>query len=99
MRPQKSVLFIWATLSVFVSPKLALADQIVMKNGDRVTGNIVKKDGKSVSIKSEQFGLITAAWDQVQSISADKPLTVVLQDGKTVQGTVATTAGNVEVIT
>ena len=29
----------------------ARADQIVMKNGDRVTGSIVKKDGKNLTIK------------------------------------------------
>ena len=77
----------------------AWADQIVMKNGDRVSGSIIKQDGKTVTIKTEQFGVVTAAWDQVQGITADKPLTVVLQDGKTVQGTLATTGGTVEVVT
>src|ERR1700738_2041163 len=71
----------------------AWADQIVLKNGDRVTGTIVKKDGKDLTIKANNFGLITTAWDQVASISADKPLTVVLQNGNTVEGTLATTDG------
>jgi putative salt-induced outer membrane protein len=75
----------------------ARADQIVLKNGDRVTGSIVKKDGKSITIKADQFGVVTTAWDQVESISTDKPVNVVLADGKTVQGTLATSNGQVAV--
>lgn len=77
----------------------ARADQIVMKNGDRVTGSIVKKDGKNITIKTEQFGLVTASWDQVESVKAEKPVNIVLQDGRTVQGTLAPADGKVEVAT
>jgi putative salt-induced outer membrane protein YdiY len=88
------------TLLVLCSFALTLsADQLVLKNGDRVTGSIIAKDAKSVTIKSDLFGVITAPWDQVDSITADKPLTVVLKGGKSVQGTVATADGKVEVAT
>jgi putative salt-induced outer membrane protein YdiY len=83
----------------FLAANAAWADQVVMKNGDRVTGSIVKKDGKNLTIKTDQFGVVTTAWDQVQSIVADKPVNVVLPDGKTVQGTIATANGKVEVAT
>ena len=73
------------------------ADQLVLKNGDRVTGSIVKKDAKTITIKSDLFGVITAPWDQVDSVTADKPLTVVTKEGKSVQGTVTTSGGNVQV--
>ncbi len=75
----------------------AYADQIVMKNGDRVTGTILKKAGKDIVIKTDHFGLVTTAWDQVESVTTTKPVTVVLQDGKTVQGTLATTGGKIDV--
>ena len=73
------------------------ADQVVMKNGDRATGSIIKKDGKNVTIKTDQFGIVTVSWDQVETIRADKPVNIVLQDGKTVQGTVASAEGKLEV--
>jgi putative salt-induced outer membrane protein YdiY len=75
----------------------AWADQIVLKNGDRVTGSIVKKDAKTVTVKTTHFGVVTVAWDQVESITADKPINVVLPEGKTVQGTLETAGGKVEV--
>ncbi len=77
----------------------ASADQVVMKNGDRVSGSIVKQDGKTITIKSESFGLVTAPWDQVASVTSDQPVNVVLKDGKALAGTLATTEGNVEVAT
>src|ERR1017187_4913015 len=75
------------------------ADQVVLKNGDRVTGSIIKKDGKNLTIKTDHFGVVTPSWDQVESVRADKPVNIVLPDGKTVQGTIATTNGKVEVTT
>ncbi len=73
------------------------ADQIVMKNGDRVTGSIVKKDAKSLTIKTEHFGVVTLPWDQVTSVTADKPLNVTLSGGQTVQGSLKTAGEKVEV--
>ena len=70
-----------------------------MKNGDRVTGIIVKQDGKTITVKTENFGTVTAAWDQVSSIQSDQPVNVVLKDGKTLVGTVSPSQGKVEVTT
>src|SRR6478609_1980678 len=75
------------------------ADQVVLKNGDRVTGSIIKKDGKNLTIKTDQFGVVTTSWDQVVSIQIDKPVNVAVPDGRTLQGTIATTNGKVEVTT
>jgi putative salt-induced outer membrane protein YdiY len=70
-----------------------------MKNGDRVTGSIVKQDGKTITVKTVNFGIVTALWDQVASVSTDQPVNVVLKDGKTLLGTLTTSEGKVEVIT
>jgi hypothetical protein len=37
----------------------AWADQIVLKDGDRITGAIVKKDGEKLTIESKNFGVVT----------------------------------------
>lgn len=73
----------------------AWAEQITLKNGDRVTGAIVKKDGATLTVKSALMGQITVAWDQVSEITSDVPLNVVLPTG-TVQATIATVDGKLE---
>jgi len=86
-------------LLVSVLLPAALADQVILKNGDRVTGSIIKKDDKNITIKTDQFGVVVTPWDQVESIVADKPVNVVLQDGRALQGTMVTSGGKVEVTT
>ncbi|MBN1568179.1 MAG: DUF481 domain-containing protein [Acidobacteria bacterium] len=77
----------------------AWADQVILKNGDRVTGSIIKKDGTSITIKTEHFGTVAVPWDQIESFVVDKPIHVVLQDGKTLQGSMTAAGGKAEVTT
>jgi hypothetical protein len=83
----------------------ALADQLSLKNGDRLSGNILKSDGKTLVLHTDYAGDVTLKWDSVESIQSGQPLHIELQDGKTAVGAVttsndkleiATTTGNVE---
>ncbi len=75
----------------------ALADQIVMKNGDRVTGSVVKKDGNNLTLKADQLGTVVLAWDQVASITTEKPLNVVLADGRKAKANITTSGAMVAI--
>jgi putative salt-induced outer membrane protein len=77
----------------------AQADQVVLKNGDRLTGAIIKKDGNNITVKTSRLGVIVAPWDQVESIITEKPLYLVLQDGKTIQGMLSASGGKAEIAT
>lgn len=85
------------SLLLILCSSLLPADILVMKNGDRVTGSIVKKDGNAVTLKSALFGTITIPWDQVDSVKTDTPLNVVLSSGKEEKSNLATTDGKVQV--
>jgi putative salt-induced outer membrane protein len=76
-----------------------LADQVTMKNGDRLSGAIVKYDGKNLIIKSELAGQVTIPWDAVTSITSSEPLNVGLKDGQLLVGEVTTTDGKFNVAT
>jgi hypothetical protein len=76
----------------------ALADQVVLKNGDRLTGSITKSDGKSLVIKTDYAGDVTVKFDAIQSISSTGDLHVTL-GGKTVVGPVTTNGDDVVVAT
>ena len=48
---------------------MLFADQIVLKNGDRLTGTIEKSDDKTLIIKTEFAGEVTVEWSAVQDIN------------------------------
>ncbi len=75
------------------------ADQVNLKNGDRITGKIQKKDGASLVMKSDIFGVVTIPWDAITRLISDEPLTVVLPDGKSVQGKIAAENNSIQVTT
>jgi putative salt-induced outer membrane protein YdiY len=76
----------------------AFADQVVLKNGDRLTGSIAKSDGKMLVIKTDAAGDVTIKFDAIQSITSTGDLNVTL-GGKTVVGPVTTNGDNVVVTT
>jgi small nuclear ribonucleoprotein (snRNP)-like protein len=90
---------LWLAVSAGLFLSTAQADQVVMKNGDRVTGAVIKQDGKTITIKTDNFGVVTAPWDKVASLQSDQPVNVVLKDGKTLVGTMAPSDGKVEITT
>lgn len=71
----------------------AFADQIVLRNGDRITGSIVKKDGAVLTIKSDLFGVISTPWEKVESIDSAAPVYVTSREGTIVEGPLTVSAG------
>ena len=78
-------------------PAMLFGDQVTLKNGDRITGKIVKKDGGKLTVKSDLLGEVSMAWDAVTGARSDEPIVVVLPDGKTVTGKVETVEGRLQV--
>src|SRR5580692_1538910 len=76
-----------------------LADQITLKNGDRLTGTVVKSDAKTLLLKTDFAGDVTLQWDAVTSIVSTQTLHLALKDGQTIVGIVATTDSKFEVAT
>jgi putative salt-induced outer membrane protein YdiY len=66
------------------------ADQVVLKNGDTITGKIIQKDGSKLTIKSEFLGEVTMPWTAVKTVRSDENLTVELPGGVRAAGSVAT---------
>lgn len=77
----------------------ALADEIVLTNGDRLSGTIMKADRKSLVIKTEFAGEVTVQRPAITRITSSQPLHLALKDGKTIAGPVTTSDGNLVVST
>ncbi len=76
----------------------AFADQIVLKNGDRLTGSITKSDGKQLVIKTDYAGDVTVKFDAIQSLTSTGDLNITL-GGKTAVGSITTSGADVVVAT
>src|SRR5665213_4040318 len=82
---------------LFLLASAGFADQITMKDGDRITGEIVKKDGDSVTVKSKNFGTVTLKWADVATVKSDEPLNITLAGGKTVKANIETQGDGIQV--
>ena len=88
------------TLLGLLSLSLAVfADQVTLKNGDRLTGTVVKSDGKTLVLHTDAAGDVTLQFAAIQEIKTDQELHVSLKDGKTAVGPVTTTDGKIEIAT
>jgi len=94
---QRNFLFLLMA-AVLVCPAV-FADQVSLKNGDRLTGTIVKSDAKTFVLKTEAAGEVTFQWAAIDAITSTQPLHVGLAGGQMVVGPVATKDGQIQVTT
>jgi putative salt-induced outer membrane protein YdiY len=76
---------LFAIISLYVSA--ALGDQVLLKNGDRISGQVVRLDNNNLLVKSEALGDVKIKWDAVALVSADVPVHVIA-DGARVEADV-----------
>lgn len=86
-------------LAVLLFSIPALADQITLKNGDHVTGTIVKSDTKTLLIKTDYAGDVTVNWPDVTGIQSSEELYVGLANNQVVSGTVSMSDGKIRIET
>jgi putative salt-induced outer membrane protein YdiY len=77
----------------------SFADQVTLKNGDRLTGTVVKSDGKTLVLHTDAAGDVTIQFGAIQEIKTEKELHVTLKGGKTAVGPVTTSDGKLEIAT
>lgn len=76
----------------------AAADQILLKNGDRLTGTVIKAENGILTLKTAYAEKLEIQTDAVQSISTDQPVEVRLQGGEILSGALKSTAGELQVL-
>jgi putative salt-induced outer membrane protein len=72
-----------------------MADQVTLKNGDRLSGDITStsEDGKTLLLKTEFAGDITIQWDAIVGIESAENLNLTLKDGTKLSGKITTVDG------
>lgn len=59
------------------------ADELVLKNGDHLTGKVVHLVGGKMAFNSDKAGAVTVDLADIQTFSSVEPVTVDLKDGTT----------------
>ena len=69
------------------------ADQVVLRNGDRLSGKIVSGDGKTLLLKSDFAGDVTIQWDAITDLESSGNMNITLKDGTRLSGKITTQDG------
>ena len=68
------------------------ADQVALKNGDRLTGSVISSDVKSLVFKSEYAGVVTVPWEAVIGLDSTSDVYVGLKGGQLIAGPISLSA-------
>jgi len=79
-----------AGLSIFLFVSIANADELHIKNGDRLHGTVVSMTLGKLVFKTSYAGEITIKWDQVAKLTTEKPLEAYLRNEHTLTGKIET---------
>lgn len=75
-------------LPVLLSPfSLVQADQLVLKDGSRLRGEVVRQKDGVLEFKTGFAGVINVQWEQVIELQAESPVDVYLGNGELLQAT------------
>ncbi len=66
----------WVILLFFLSPHCASADKVLLKNGDRISGEVVSMESGVLRFKTDYAGVLSLDWTKVESVDSDKELVV-----------------------
>ncbi len=81
-------------VAMAAAPGALLADRLIMKNGDVISGDIASIIDQKVNIKPAYTDEISISLDDVATIEADETYQVTLQDGKQVEAQFAGAKGD-----
>lgn len=63
----------------------SFADELIMKDGSRLLGEVIKREGGTLEFKTSYAGVIQVNWDEVDTLVSEKPMTIMLEDKSTTQ--------------
>jgi putative salt-induced outer membrane protein YdiY len=82
-----------------VGAQPVLADEVVLANGDRLTGKIVRKEADTIVLTTSYAGDVTIQWREIRRITADGPVAVYFEDGSKLTGSMRPAGDGVVIVT
>ncbi len=72
-------------LLVLMAARPLLADTLVMKDGSRLVGEVLRQKEGMLEFSTSYAGTISVKWSEIVEIRADKPLDIYLDSGESLQ--------------
>lgn len=76
-----------AALVVGTMSFAAVADTVTLRNGDRITGKVIRKEDQNLIFKTPYAGEIKISWLQIEALQTDQPVQVMLSDETSLNAT------------
>jgi putative salt-induced outer membrane protein YdiY len=84
---KKSLFLLLIMISVaFLISGNSLADEVRLKNGDKLTGQVVRMEADKLILKTTYAGEIIITWQEVTAVRTDASVKVVLKDETALEG-------------
>ncbi|MDF1590768.1 MAG: DUF481 domain-containing protein [Desulfobacterales bacterium] len=77
-----------AVLAILIDRNTVRADDVWLKNGDRIKGIVVSMKAQKLIFKTSYAGDITITWSEIVNIRTDAPIKVLFSDGTSLQGVI-----------
>jgi len=96
--PGRCRLLLLSCLLLLIPSRLLFADTLVMKDGSRLLGEVVRQQEGVLEFSTSYAGTIKVKWDQVAELQSDKPVDIYLEGGELLQVTTVRSAEQVTVL-
>lgn len=81
------VVFVCVFALLIAAANVVQADEVLLANGDRISGKLVRLEGGKLVLSTDFAGEITIQADKVSRLVTDAPVTAAFQDGTRGKGT------------
>ena len=87
-----------ALIALLAAPSLG-ADTVILCNGDRLTGKVLRLDGERLVVETELLGSLRIRWRDVEGIESEESLSVLTDEGERLDGLVSLQGDRLKVMT
>jgi putative salt-induced outer membrane protein YdiY len=79
---------LWRLLAITLCSGSISADELLLRDGSRFLGTIIKKDNGVLEFKTSYAGTIKVKWTEIEEVRADEPFKVMLKNDEVLMTTV-----------
>ena len=90
MRKRISIMFGFCFFIFIFWAGAVLADEVILENGDKMTGTVVKVEGGKLILKTDYAGSVEIQMEKIKSIVTNNPVEVHMESGEVLKGKLKT---------